>query len=228
MIIAIHQPNYIPWLGYFRKICRSQTFVFYDNVQMPMGKSYVKRCQAKSPNGPQWLTVPTPQGGTPGAICQTPTLAGPWVRKHIGSLRNWYAKSSWLDPVCAIIEEESEKNHSSVGALNGAIIMRLATFIGVTDVRFLFASEMAHGIAGAASILPILEEEGATTYLAGSGAGTMRHLDSDAFAKANIEIQFLDTSFAAYDQRHGAFSEGLSVIDAILNIGPDETRDLVS
>jgi hypothetical protein len=106
--------------------------------------------------------------------------------------------------------------------------MRLATFIGVTDVRFLFASEMAHGIAGAASILPILTEAGATIYLTGSGVGTMRHLDSDAFENADIEVRFLDTSFAAYDQRHGGFSEGLSVIDAILNIGPDETLGLIS
>ena len=64
--------------------------------------------------------------------------------------------------------------------------------------------------------------------LTGRGAGTMRHLDVEAFAQANIEIQFLDTSFATYDQRHGEFIGGLSVIDAILNIGPDETRGLIS
>ncbi|MBO44823.1 MAG: hypothetical protein CMM28_13950 [Rhodospirillaceae bacterium] len=228
MIIGIHQPNYIPWLGYFRKLCQSQTFIFYDNVQMPMGKSYVKRCQVKSPNGPQWLTIPTPQLGTPGAICQTPTLAGPWTKKHLGSLRNWYSKSPWLDSVCTIIEEEFAENHPSIGAFNGAIIMRLAAFIGITNIHFLFASEMAHDITGAESILPILKEEGATIYLTGRGAGTMRHLDVEAFAQANIEIQFLDTSFATYDQRHGEFLGGLSVIDAILNIGPDETRGLIS
>ena len=49
--VSIHQPNYLPWLGYFRKIAQSDVFVFFDNVQMPIGKSLVTRNRIKARAG---------------------------------------------------------------------------------------------------------------------------------------------------------------------------------
>jgi hypothetical protein len=59
MIVSIHQPNYLPWLAYFRKIADADRFVFFDNVQMPIGKSLVSRNRVKTAQGVRWLTVPT-------------------------------------------------------------------------------------------------------------------------------------------------------------------------
>ena len=58
MIVSIHQPNYLPWLGYFDKMAKSNMFVIFDDVQLPRGKSYVARNLVKTPGGVQWLTVP--------------------------------------------------------------------------------------------------------------------------------------------------------------------------
>lgn len=227
MIVGIHQPNYIPWLGFFRKIVQSDIFVLYDNLQMPMGKSFVSRSKVKAPDGGRWLTVPTPKSGTPKLITETGVLDGPWLRKHVGSLRNWYTGSPWLDELCAILEEEVATGHPSIGALNGAILIRLTRLIGATDTRFVWASEMEHGITGAASILPILKELGASVYLTGQGAGSQRYLDEVAFAAEGIETRTLETAFEHYTQRHGEFVEGLSILDAILNIGPVDTFSVI-
>jgi hypothetical protein len=227
MIVGIHQPNYIPWLGFFQKVVQSDIFVLYDNLQMPMGKSFLSRCKIKSPDGGRWLTVPTPKSGTPKLIGETSVLTGPWLRKHLGSLQNWYAGSPWVDEVCAILEEEVTAAHSSIGALNGAILIRLTRLIGAADTRFIWASQMEHGITGADSILPILKELGASIYLTGQGAGSQRYLNEAAFTAEGIEILKLETEFKHYTQRHGEFVQGLSILDAILNIGPVDTLSLI-
>ena len=59
MIVSIHQPNYLPWLGFFDKIKRSDLFVIFDDVQFPRGKKHFgHRNQIKTPNGTKWLSVP--------------------------------------------------------------------------------------------------------------------------------------------------------------------------
>ena len=57
MIVAIHQPNYLPWLGYFYKMVKADIFVLLDNVQYEKN-GYTNRCQIKTPQGPFWLTLP--------------------------------------------------------------------------------------------------------------------------------------------------------------------------
>src|SRR5437588_12468547 len=64
---AIHQPNYIPWLGYFFKIAHADKFVFLDNVVYP-DTSFVNRNSIKTPSGPAWLTIPVIRKGRRGQL----------------------------------------------------------------------------------------------------------------------------------------------------------------
>ena len=58
MIVSIHQPNYIPWAGYFHKIANSDVFVIFDDVQFPRGKDWIFRNKIKTESGEKWLSVP--------------------------------------------------------------------------------------------------------------------------------------------------------------------------
>ena len=60
MITSIHQPNYLPWLGFFSKIKQSDLFVLFDDVQFPRGKKHFgHRNKIKTNfNASKWLTVP--------------------------------------------------------------------------------------------------------------------------------------------------------------------------
>ena len=62
MIVAIHQPNFLPWMGYFWKIAHVDRFVFLDNVQFSKG-SYQNRVKVKGPQGPHWMTIPVVTNG---------------------------------------------------------------------------------------------------------------------------------------------------------------------
>lgn len=227
MIVAIHQPNYLPWLGYFRKVVSADVFVFFDNVQMPMGKSYVTRNLVKLPGGPHWLTVPVEKPGNPRLIRETRIIDGPWPRKHLATLRSAYAGSAWLGEVIALLDGAFRAGHRFIADLNADLVERLTRLIGGRQVRFVRASSMSHGRLGADSIEPILLELGATQYLTGKGAGSMRYLDVDRLRALGIETRFVDDAMPAYPQRHGEFVPGLSVVDALLNCGPDAVMRLL-
>lgn len=225
--VGIHQPNYLPWLGYFRKIAQSDIFVFFDNVQMPIGKSLVTRNRIRTANGVQWLTVPTQRSSSGLPIAETPIVAGNWGRKHVKTLRLSYSGSPWLDPVLDILERAYTGQYETIADLNARLIEDLAGFAGIEDTQYFRATEMSLENSGAATIVEILEKTAATNYLTGSGAGSQRHLDTEDLAARGIETEVLSTRFSEYPQKAEPFEPNLSFIDALLNVGPEATIRLL-
>jgi hypothetical protein len=227
MLISIHQPNYIPWLGYFRKIALSDTFVFFDNVQMPGGKSYVSRNEIKTLQGRLWLTVPVADKGEGTLISEARIADQRWPRKHLKTLEINYSASPWKslirDDLAPIFEAGSE----TIADLNCALIERISRLIGLEDVKFVRASGLDLKTEGADSITEILNTLGATEYLTGSGAGSTRHLDINELATNGIKTRFVSSEFSEYRQFHSDFAGNLSVLDALLCIGPDATGELL-
>ncbi len=225
--VAIHQPNYLPWLGYFRKIARSDVFVFFDNVQMPIGKSLVTRNKLRTAAGALWLTVPTRRSSDGKPIAETPIVDGGWARKHLKTLELNYSGSPWLQPTLDIMKRAFDDRHETIADLNVALIQEFARFIGLPDTLFMRATDMALENSGAQTIVEILEKTGATNYLTGSGSGSMRHLDVEDLSARGIKTDILSTQFAEYPQKFEPFEANLSFVDALLNIGPDATVNLL-
>lgn len=224
-LIAIHQPNYLPWLGYFRKIACCDTFVFMDNARLPLGKSYVSRNEIKTALGRRWLTVPIHK--SPCAIADVKIDGDHWAKKHIRTLSLEYGKA----PYRALIEDALEplllSGAPRIADLNIALILRIANLLGLADVRFLRASELALAETGAASVEEILVRLDARAYVTGKGAGTRKTIDPERLAARGIELHYLSGAYPSYAQLHGAFERNLSVVDALLCVGPEGTRALI-
>lgn len=225
--VGIHQPNYLPWLGYFHKVAAVDTFVFFDNVQMPIGKSFVSRNRIKTPQGAHWLTVPTHRDSAGRPISETGIQPGNWPRKHLMTIRTAYAGSPWLEQLLTSLQREFGTGEGTIADLNVRLVRMIAHFMGLHRTTFLRASEMGLTSDGAESVYEILARTSATTYVTGAGAGTQRTIDEDVLLKRGIVVRYLPSSYPAYAQRHGPFIENLSVLDALLNCGPERTRALV-
>ena len=102
MILAAHQPQYLPWMGYLDKISKADVFLILDDVQYKKNE-WQNRNRIKAPNGPQWITVPVhyrfPQRIREVAIDNRP----PWRRKHQEALRSSYARTPHFDEVMSAI-----------------------------------------------------------------------------------------------------------------------------
>ena len=104
--MAMHQPNYVPWLGYFHKLARCDVFVYLDAVQFPRGQSFGARNRIKTPNGVAWLTIPVARPhGRDGKVtyAEVGFADEGWREKHLKTVEMSYRKAPHFDQVFAAL-----------------------------------------------------------------------------------------------------------------------------
>src|SRR6058998_3901315 len=104
--LAVLQPGYLPWLGFFDQMRRADVFVYYDDVQFDK-HGWRNRNRIKSPAGPHWLSVPVRHHGLgQPSILEVEIEPGtPWARKHVGTLRQFYARAPYVKNYLPALEE---------------------------------------------------------------------------------------------------------------------------
>jgi len=226
MNIGIHQPNYLPWLGLFEKIDLCDIFVFYDNVQMPLNKSFVTRNAILANNNSLWLTVPVKRDGI--KIIKDVEIANKfWIDKHIKTIEHSYKFSKYFNDIMPIIQKILIRDYRYVSELNIELIMNLWKLLSAEKKQFIRASEMNLINNNYESILEILDLTEAKKYITGQGKGSMRYLDKEFFSKKGIDIKYCSSTFLEYKQRGSSFVPNLSIIDSLFNIGPEKTLNLI-
>src|SRR5438105_15591658 len=96
--LAVLQPGYLPWLGFYDQVRRADVFIYYDDVQFDK-HGWRNRNRVKSPTGPHWLTVPVRHTGLgwQRVLDVEIDTKMPWVRKHLGSIKQFYARAPYLE-----------------------------------------------------------------------------------------------------------------------------------
>lgn len=229
MKIAIHQPNYLPWAGYFYKLLRADIFVFFDTVQFPRGKSYCSRVKIKTPSGTCWLTVPVRGKGELLPIMDVQTAGRGWVKKHLGTLIACYAKASYFNDYYPELERIYSEAGNDMAGLNMQLIIALAKKMGARTA-FVRASEIGPARAQTGEyIINLVKALNGTVYLTGQGAGTRRYLDEQGFQRVGVQVEMFHYSETAYRQLWGGdFVPGLSVVDVLFNTGPGALELIMS
>ena len=219
-VVAIHQPNYIPWLGYFYKIAHADVFVFLDMVMYP-GGSFVNRNSIKTSNGPALLTVPVLTSNRSGQLINEVRTANihRWASRHLAILRTNYGKAQYFDEIFALLQphyKELSGDTSSLSDFNVTLIRAICTYLGL-NTRFVRASELEVSGAKTELLRDICLALGATTYLSGTGAKAYQ--EDSKFEKAGITSIYSTFSPPTYSQMFGAFIPNLSIIDVVMNCG---------
>lgn len=224
MILAIHQPHFMPWLGYFDKMRAADLFILLDHVQFER-QNYQNRVQIKTAQGSQWLTVPVLRRSHPEPIAEKLIDAGGgssarWARKACRTLTYAYGRAPFFQAYAGEIERALNEPGEKLIDLNCRLIvyLREALSISTPIVR---SSEL--GVAGEKSELlaSLCRSVGASTYLAGMG-GSKIYLDLGVFRQAGIRVEWQKFSHPRYPQHPcpDTFVEGLSALDLIFNCGP--------
>ena len=225
MIVAAHQPNFLPWLGYFDKMRKADVFVSVDHVQMER-QSYQNRTRVKTGEGPRWITVPVVQESRDELIMDKRVDNSRegrfrWGRKMALTLKYAYQSSPRFADHGAALNEILDARWEKLSDLNHALIdlCRKALNIQTPVVR---SSEFKITGAKSEMVLNICREMNADVYLSGAGA-SKDYLDVAAFARAGIEVVFQDFAHPVYEQHPSpeTFVERLSAVDLLLNSGRD-------
>ena len=225
--LAIVQPCYIPWKGYFDLIGLSDEFVILDDVQYAKNTWY-NRNRLKSPAGLKWLTLPVLRSGPSFKPINEVGIADGWARKHLDFIAQNYRKAPYFDVFFPKLEKTYENAEKCTSLLEIDRIF-IEFFCRELDIRTPIVLSSQIGAEGRSSqrVLDICIKRKADIYLSGPAAQT--YLDLEKFAEAGIAVEWMDYSgYREYPQLHGAFEHAVSIVDLVLNTGPEAAGYLKS
>lgn len=220
--VSIHQPNYIPWAGYFYKIARSDVFVVLDGVQYPRGQSFAARNRIKTPNGPAFLTVPVHiSKGHEGKVLYTDITFSDsqWKEKHLKTLSLNYKKAPFFQEVFDLIQPVI-RDCEKLADLNLTLIRAVADYLAL-QTEIVLLSEILQNFGQKTDlIVDICKALGADVYLSGTGGGKAYN-DETLLNQNGIQLMYSDFALPEYPQLWGEFIPKLSVIDLLFNCGKE-------
>ena len=217
--VAIMQPTYLPWIGYFDMIDQSDCFVFLDSVQFNK-RSWQQRNRIKGHDGVLWLTVPVLSKGRRDqridevVIDQTQAFQ----EKHIKTITYSYSKApffaQYIDELSAILH----KSHQFLADLNIELIRWLCAQLGIETEMVRSSSLNVEG-KQVELLVNICKALGTDRYL--SAAGSKAYIEeNNLFVPNGIDLVYHEYRHPEYRQLHGAFVPYLSVLDLLFNEGP--------
>lgn len=222
-VIAIHQPNYIPWVGYFYKIYQSNVFVFLDDIQYS-NKGMHNYHYIKTPQGSFRLKFPVEQHLGDSINCVRSKDESGWKEKHIKTLENFYRKALHFDEVIEDFKQIILQNYSNIALMNAAVIKSISGKLGI-KTRFIFSSDLTVSNVKEEKILNICEALRATIYYSGTGAQVYQN--EEDFITNDIELRYSQFKPFEYPQFWNGFQSNVSIIDYLMHCGYDWTRVLV-
>jgi hypothetical protein len=223
MKLAIMQPYFFPYIGYWQLIHAADRFVIYDDVNYIKG-GWVNRNRILINGTPSYITVPLDKPSPYKQICETTLQSSPaWQNKLVKMVEMTYRKAPGFTTVFPVIERLIRHKAGNLSEYLAHQLQVLSTFMGICT-EFVLTSrcyENKH-LSGQARIIDICEREGATTYINPQGGQTL--YDTDSFRNAGIELHYIVMRPVPYKQRVDGFVPNLSIIDALMEIGPAGVR----
>lgn len=229
MIITIHQPEHLPWLGFFNKISKAEKFVILDNVQFR--KNYFQnRNRIVGSNGIQFINVPTRTKGHMGSNLAHTEISTDganvkWREKYLRTIQMSYSKHQFFSEVFPVLEGAINLDTNLLCDINLAIIKSFADKLNI-HLEYIRASEMDLDGAKSDLILDICEKLGADVYIAGSSGRD--YLDMKSFTDVGIVVKYNDYIHPVYLQRKTKeFESNLAALDLFMNYGWAEGKRIM-
>ena len=217
MIIAIHQPDYLPYIGTYYSMSRADKYVFLDDAQYSTSNmnDYNK---IKTPQGECRIKIPV-QHHFKDAINQVVTRDSlGWKEKHLKMIRMNYTKSRYFQEFYPVLEKLLQKQYENLAEMNIAISVEIARRMGIT-AEFCRSSDLQIHSQKEQRVIDICGHFNGTVYFSGRGAESYQREEN--FSKAGLQLVYTDYQPFCYPQQWGAFIPNLSIIDFIFNCGYD-------
>jgi hypothetical protein len=224
---AIVQSNYIPWKGYFDMINLADEFILLDEVDYTV-RDWRNRNEIKVATGSIWLTIPVQrQRGVRQTINETVISNPDWRRQHWETIRRNYTKAAYFKEYGPLIEELYRSSDSNMlSEVNYNFLCGICRILGITTP---ITRSKDYGVTpGKTSrLVDLCKKAGASVYISGPAAAD--YLEKSEFQAEGIGVEWMNYSgYKPYTQLYGDFIHEVSVIDLILNEGPNAADYMIS
>ena len=214
MVVTIHQPDFLPWLGFFKRWKQSDIYIVLDDVQF-IRRGWHHRDKIKTVHGAEWLTVPVKKRSRYYQKISEVEIDyhENWQQSHFGIVKAAYSKAKNFDLVFDVLTNIYSKNHRFLIDLNMDFLKFCAAQLGI-DTPVLKASTYSTKETKSRKLLELVNAVGGSVYLTGSGS--MDYLDEKIFLDAGVEVKWQKYEHPIYPQLHGKFERMLSVLDYLM------------
>lgn len=223
-IAAIHQPQYLPYLGFFHKLSQADIYIVMDNVEF-LRRGLQHRNKVKTKDGDQWLTVPV--------LHQQKQLINqvqinnetPWCRKHWGTIQTNYSRAPYFEAYAADLQAILSQDWQHLWQLNMALIRWAMEMLGLHMPMVLLSQLPVQG-QKSDRLIEACKAVGANTYL--SGPGGRQYMDMSLFEQAGVEVIWQEFTPPTYPQLFPQveFIPNLSILDVLFCCGDDARQFL--
>jgi len=226
MTIAIMQPGYLPWLGFFELMWQSDIFIVYDNVQYDKN-GWRNRNRIKTANGPQWLTVPVKTSISLKVNEVLIDNSRNWQRKHLVALKTNYGRTEYFNQYWPIFEKVLTQKWEKLIDLDMVFIYEINKILGLEkEIKFSSHIEIQGERVG--RLIDICKHLGADTFYEAAGGKNYLEEEIERFNQTGIKLKFQQYCHPVYRQSFGNFIPQLSIIDLLFNEGDKSLNILIN
>jgi hypothetical protein len=232
MIVSIHQPAYVPWLGYFDKIAKSDVHIFFDDAKYSKNNLF-NRNKIKMPQGELWLTIPIKYKSNVFISETKIDNTSDWKKRHWNTIKLNYARAPYFKDYSVILEKFYREDWEYLSDITIAMNKAIVNLFGI-KIKFVKSSELKADGSKNEKLINLCKAVGADTYLSGRGAKDINfnpygkpYLDEDLFLKHNIKVDYQQFNHPVYGQLWGEFIPNLSAIDFLFNCGADKFKEIL-
>ena len=225
--VAIVQSNYIPWKGYFDLINMVDEFILFDDMQYTR-RDWRNRNKIKTPQGLLWLSIAVQVKGHYHQRIRDTVISDPnWNREHFKTIKHHYARAKCFSTYADALERlYLGTDQTNLSAINHRFLAALCDLLGI-ETRITQSMDYRLADGKTERLVDLCKQVGATEYL--SGPAARDYIDEDLFAQEGIALRWMDYSgYPEYRQLHGPFEHQVSIIDLIMNEGPDAGKYMKS
>jgi hypothetical protein len=229
-IVLIHQPNFYPWLGFFDKIVKADVFIFLDDVQFPKtGGVWSNRVKMLISGTASWVTAPIDRNysgmrniNEMHFLASTP----PWQIKTMKSLDNSYKKYPFYGEIMPFIEPLLHNTETNIAEYNIFAITQIANLLELDLTKLKRSSEIQTTESSNELLCELTAAVGGNIYMCGGGADGYQ--EESVFEQKGIKLEYQSYQHPVYTQKgQEEFVPGLSIIDALMNIGTKGVAELL-
>lgn len=228
-LVAIHQPNFLPWLGFFDKLARADVFVLLDSVQFPRTSkgTWINRVKLLVGGRAQWVTVPIVRSAGSALPISDVRIddSQPWRKKLARTIELNYRRAPAFEDVFPFVSELLATPSDRIAAFNEQNVRRLAEALELDTGKIVRSSEL--GVDGQSTelLIELTLAVGGTAYMPGGDA--YRYQEDEKFADRGVGLAPQEFAHPMYPQTAEPFVPGLSIVDALMNCGFAGARELL-
>ena len=227
MTITIHQPEFLPYIGFFERLRDCDVFVVLDDVGYQKN-GFINRNKIKAEGGVKWITVPV-LGRSPNKKINEILIDNSknWQESILDKIRFSYKKSQYFGDYYPFLENALNKKWDKIADLDIYLMVGVNEFLGISP-KIIKSSDLEILGNGTERLIKICEELKASEYLSGQGTDKGHSVEKEEFERQRIKVKVKEFSNPKYNQQFSeqGFLPYMSIIDLLFNEGPDSQKIL--